>query len=398
MMPGPTRPTQICYLGLSRWPEGPGDPRVFQKQLTTLAEEGYSVTALVTGHGPTHQLRGITIRPCGWPGSLWSRLWHLPDVYRQATRERADCYFFGNFELLPVALFLKLRTGARLVYDSMEHYPDMMRVSRQVPTPLRNLLACLVDLSERLMTIAVDYVIAADTPTLRRFSWMGRTQVIFNYPLTDLVDSSTDVLHLGIRKKYFGRKVMVFVGSMGWDRGLREMAESTAIIRSKYPSILLCLIGLWQDARIRIEFESLVNHLGIEDCVDIVGPVPHAQIGAYLGVADLGISLLAESEKHQKNISTKQFDYMNAGIPSVVNLLDPFLDYTGRASAGLVVRSLDPNEVASSLDRLLANDSLRMTLGRNGRRFIENQWNWGNEAVKLVSVFDQVLRMPQRLG
>lgn len=385
--PGGLPPPRVCYLGLSRWPNGPGDPRVFEKQLPTLAANGYDVTALVTGEGPSYALRGVKIKPCGWAGGLWTRCRHLPDVYRKAARERADCYFFGNFELLPVALLLKLRTRASLAYDSMEHYPDMMRASRHVPHAARGFLATLVDLAERALCSRMDLVLTADTPTMSRFFRMDNAEVIFNYPDIDILDAYDSVLSNALHNRYCGRRVIVYVGSMGWDRGLRQMAYTMKELRYTHPDVLLCLLGGWQFQSVREEFECLVTELDIAESVEIVGHVPYRDIGTYLRSSEIGISLLEESAKHTKNISTKQFDYMAASIPSVVNSLDPFLLYTGRAMAGVVVRTLAPEAIAQACRQLLADSSLRMLMGRNGRRLVEESWNWSIESKKLVRAF-----------
>jgi len=162
-------PPKICYLGMGRWPNGPGDPRIFQKQLPALADKGYEVVALITGECSAYTLHGVSIKPMGWQGGLNRRWRYLYDVFCKGISEQADCYFFGNFELIPTAIMLKIFTGARLVYDAMEHYPDMMRVSRKVWKAIRRPAAAAVDAIERVARPFMDLILTADEPTMCRF-------------------------------------------------------------------------------------------------------------------------------------------------------------------------------------------------------------------------------------
>ncbi len=382
---------KICYLGLSRWPDGPGDPRVFQKQLPALVAAGYAVTALVTGSDKPYDLYGVRIKPFPWEGGLWSRCCYLGDVYRKALAEKADCYFFGNFELLPVAALLKWQTGTRLVYDSMEHFPDMMRVSRQAPVAIRPVLAFGVDLVERVFRRSMDLIITADEPTMDRFRRTRPSAVIFNFPPLHLLDGYDPALLGDLRRRYAGRRVITYVGSMGWDRGLREMAETMVLIKAKAPDVVLTLLGGWQFAQWRSEYEQLLDRLGVRDVVELCGTIPQTQLGAYLRIADIGLALLEESPKHEKNIATKQFDYMCCSVPVVANNLRPFREFLGQARAGTIIDQYVPDQIAEACLKLLKNPELRREMGENGRRMVEQRWNWQSQAHKLREAFVRMM-------
>ena len=54
----------------------------------------------------------------------WLRILTIPRIYRMAEGCRADTYHAVGVESLPVALLLKWRLGAKVVFDSLEcdHY------------------------------------------------------------------------------------------------------------------------------------------------------------------------------------------------------------------------------------------------------------------------------------
>lgn len=383
--------SRICYLGLSRWPNGPGDPRIFQKQLPALAEAGYKVVALITGRGEPYDLHGVCVKPMGWEGGLFRRWRHLYDVFRKGRAEQADCYFFGNFEIIPVAVMLKLLTGTRLVYDAMEHYPDMMRASRKVWRIIREPLAVMVDGIERASRSCMDLIITADEATMWRFRRGRPSEIIFNFPSLRVLDRCDLSLAEKLRKHYAGRRVITYVGGLGPDRGLREMIETIEIVRREFPQIVLQLLGAWQSTDLLREFEQRITSKGLQDFIELHGSIPQDSLGAYLRLSEIGLAPLEASPKHQKNIATKQFDYMCCGIPIVANDLAPFRAFTGQAKAGLIVDTSDPHQFARAIIRLLRDSKLAATLGRNGRRAIENGWNWETQADRLRAAFGKVL-------
>ena len=54
---------------------------------------------------------------------------------------------------------------------------------------------------------------------------------------------------------------------------------------------------------------------------------------------------------------------------------------------GICVNPCDVNEIAKAINYLLENSNLAEELGRNGRRLIENKYNWEIEEQKLLNLY-----------
>ena len=99
------------------------DIRVFTKECTTLAEAGYQ-TVLIACNSKVDGGK-VDVRNVPEEGGRLGRIiLRAFKVYRMALAERADIYHFHDPELLPYGLLLKLKTRAKVIYDSHECYPE----------------------------------------------------------------------------------------------------------------------------------------------------------------------------------------------------------------------------------------------------------------------------------
>ncbi|MHB8926886.1 MAG: glycosyltransferase family 4 protein [Bacillota bacterium] len=349
------------------------------------------MTALVTGAGEPYYLHGVRIIPHAWVGGLFRRIRYLPQVYHAAQEIGADAYWIGNFEVLPVAVYLKRKRGSRLVYDAMEHWPDMVRQSPFLPVGFRWLAAILVDWLDRILFVQADAVLTADTPTMHRYRAHPRTLVNYNFPQLSVLDNYPNELLEKLKNRYAGKRVLVYVGSMGWDRGLREMILALAEVKSTCPNVVLLLIGSFQVPSWQARVRTMVKNAGLDRNVELLGAVPQNELGAYLRIGEVGLAYLWDTPKHHKNISTKQFDYMCCELPVVATDLAPMKQYVGQASAGLLVSPKKQEDLASAIIQLLTDCELAHHLGHNGRNAVEKEWNWEAQEVLLVRTLSSVL-------
>ena len=95
--------------------------------------------------------------------------------------------------------------------------------------------------------------------------------------------------------------------------------------------------------------------------------------------------------KHEKNIATKQFDYMCCKLPVVASDLAPFRDFLGKARAGIITDTSDPQKFADAIMELLENRKQAEEMGNNGRQFVERFWNWERQADALRQAFASVI-------
>jgi glycosyltransferase involved in cell wall biosynthesis len=61
------------------------------------------------------------------------------------------------------------------------------------------------------------------------------------------------------------------------------------------------------------------------------------------------------------------------------------------ADCGILLRSPHPSEIAAAVESLLGNPAEAARLGANGRRAVQERYNWGAALDRLESVYRAVL-------
>lgn len=78
---------------------------------------------------------------------------------------------------------------------------------------------------------------------------------------------------------------------------------------------------------------------------------------------------------------------MSAGIPVIASDFPLWKEIVEGSGCGLLVNPLDPEAIAEAIKWLLENPEKAETMGKRGRKAIEECYNWDKESVKLISFY-----------
>lgn len=142
-------------------------------------------------------------------------------------------------------------------------------------------------------------------------------------------------------------------------------------LQAALPSGLrLRLVGAGEQ---RAELEALVRQLGLEDQVEFVGPVPHAQVPAWLQGMDIYV---AASRLDSESFGVAVIEASACGLPVVVSRVGGLPEVVREGETGLVVEREDPVALAQALRRLSLDPEMRARLGRHGREHVRLHYEW----------------------
>jgi glycosyltransferase involved in cell wall biosynthesis len=86
----------------------------------------------------------------------------------------------------------------------------------------------------------------------------------------------------------------------------------------------------------------------------------------------------------------KLFEYMAMGKPVVTSKVGVIGDYID--GAGLTYKEGDVNDLASKLLKLLEDEEFSKELGEAGRQKVLKNYNWENQARKILEIYQQILQ------
>lgn len=355
----------------------PDDDRVYYKEVLSLLAQ-YPTVDLVAPvkPGETYDLKpGVVLHPLVRRPGLAGRLRTMFAAAAAAVRLKPDVCHFHDLDFVIMAPWVRWRTGARMVYDAHEVYPESMLISPHIPAGLRPLAAWIVDRVEKACARACSLIVTADPPNSASFA---RTRVpaitLFNYPRLSLFEPDPKKVD-ELRRSFSGRRILIYQGTMNRDRGLFHMLDGIRLLKPDIPDILLLLVGL-NDARLRSEADAQIRRDALEQNVRIIPWVPHADMAPYMALAEIGLVPWQPSEKNKKNIPIKVFEYMACGLPLLLADLPSTAPYLADSGAGALYDSTDAAAFAREVRRMLADDAGRDRMARAGREAVARQWNW----------------------
>lgn len=127
------------------------------------------------------------------------------------------------------------------------------------------------------------------------------------------------------------------------------------------------------------------NHLG--DCVKVIPPVSQSELLKILQVADLFVfpSVSEGFGMAAGEAMCMELPVIASHIPSMASLIEDGI-------SGVLVPPADPQALATSIERLIANPENRRRMGREARKRIQERFSIDKVASEIVDVYETLIR------
>ena len=169
-------------------------------------------------------------------------------------------------------------------------------------------------------------------------------------------------------QKAAGYTVVGYAGSHGTPNALDVMQQAAVLLKDKPFSFVL--VG---DGHEKPALQQQAQALGLQGTVAFFGPIPKAQIPAFLAQIDIAYIGWQRVPIYRFGIApNKLMDYMMAGCV-VLHSVEAGNDPVAEAGCGVTVPPADPPAIAAGLRQLVALDAAtRQRMGAAGRQFVRD--------------------------
>lgn len=307
---------------------------------------------------------------------------------------RPDVVHVGHLILLPLAIYIKLRIGCKVIYDAYEFHAFSIaeRLRKGLTFPLAK---AFVYALEGLLIRCCDGVLTIDSShgclKQRYLKHNRNVTVLYNVPPQHVAIDEN--LLESLRKKYKGIPVIIYVGGITKEKGSHNMVEVLSAVRNIAGNARLVIIGRFRGGQ-REDFLALAKRYGVGDAIDLVDWLPFRQMCAYLAVANVGIALYEDTPRFQLlggGNGRKLFMYMYFGVPIVISNHGEVGRIVAEEGCGILTCTTDRENMALSISQLLKDAQLRERMGEAGRRAIFNRYNWDAEKEKMLGMYQRLL-------
>jgi glycosyltransferase involved in cell wall biosynthesis len=186
-------------------------------------------------------------------------------------------------------------------------------------------------------------------------------------------------------------KIAIYVGSFYPHHGLELLVEAVnLIIRQRRKKVHLFIIG---DGVTRQAVETYVRQRDLCGYISFLGRRAHHEIPLWIGASDVCTYILKSPYSPYFGFSPiKVYEYMGSARPvAVISNLSEITNFVNENRIGIARQTQDPEELANIIETLFSDPALCIQLGRNGRRLVEEYYNWGRVAKDIQGVLFEVI-------
>ncbi|WP_408955104.1 glycosyltransferase family 4 protein [Natroniella sp. ANB-PHB2] len=353
------------------------DTRIFRKQAKSLINAGYDV-ALIVQHTEKEVIDGITIIPLKKPNNRFKRIFSTTwQVYKKALKVDAGIYHFHDPELIPVGLLLRMK-GKKVIYDVHEDVPKQIMSKEWIWKPIRGFVSKVTNAIEKIADKFLTAVVSATPSIGEKFS--TDNIVVHNFPLLDelLLDDTIENENKD--------NIVTYVGGITSIRGIEEMVEAIGILAEDYQSKFL-LAGKFSSKSLK----ERVKEMDGWSKVKFQGFINRGQVAENLAKAKAGLVLFHPLPNHIDAYPNKMFEYMSAGLPVIASDFPLWKEIIEGNECGITVDPQKPEEIAAAIKYIFDNPEEARQMGQNGRRAVEEKYNWSIEEKKLLELYKRIL-------
>ncbi|MBR4867838.1 MAG: glycosyltransferase family 4 protein [Clostridia bacterium] len=366
---------RVCILTSVHTPE---DVRIYQKQAKSLRRAGYEVTLVNPSVTKTDAL-GIEFISADLIGiGRLKRMVQSPKkMYRIAKSVEADLYHIHDPELLSVGK--KLQRNAQVVFDYHEDTPGQILSKDYIPKAFRKIISWGFAFKEKRTAKKLSAVITATDTINGFFTAKGCKKVVTvnNYPILD--EFQKDV-------SFENREDAVcYIGGITRIRGIQEVVKSL-----KKANYRLLLAGAFDSG----ELEENVKAMPEFEKTEFFGLVGRSEVADILARSKVGLVTLYPVPNYVNSLPIKMFEYMAMGVPVVYSDFAFWKTLAGNEQdgvCGIAVDPYNPDEIRNACEYIIAHPEEAKQMGENGKRLVNEKYNWKNEEVKLLALYRELL-------
>lgn len=377
--------------------EFPPDIRL-EKEISALVNANFELTLLCNSYSqkpyPNFPFGKITRIKSLFKSSKLNKVINFPLflnprlIYyslKTAANEKPDFFHVHDLPMFPIGYLLKLLFKKPLILDLHENYPAALRAFKK--KGLINFFFKNPYLAEKLEKFGVkkaDRVITVIEENENRLVEDYKIDSKKCFVVSNTVELETfakNPIDQNIINGYKDKFIILYAGWVSPERGLETPIMGMKLVQEKIPNAKLLIIG----NGVSVEpLKKIVEKQKLNEIIQFIPWVGHDKINSYMKLAKIGIITHPVEDFINTTITHKLFEYMSQSLAVVLSESDPFKRIMSEINAGLVFKSADPKDFAEKIEQVSHSFN---KYGENGRRAVEEKYNWKNDAETLINMY-----------
>lgn len=291
---------------------------------------------------------------------------------------KADCLVANDLDTLPAVRFAAWFKRLPFILDSHEYFTEVPELIN------RTLVKRIWKGIERRFLPKANAVVTVNQAIADLFveEYGVRVYVIMNLPLS--TSPSTVFSAPEIPQSFRDKKMILYQGAVNVGRGLEHMIAALPLL----PGHFLAIAG---DGDVLPQLKEQVRLAGLEQQVWFVGRLPFEQLKELTRQAWLGMSLEQDLGLNYRLASpNKVFDYMHAGVPSLVSDLPVMGQLVRQEGCGQVIDHFDPESIRQAIKEMERDEPGYQRMKEAAIHAAE-RYTWEAQEERISNIFNAVI-------
>lgn len=199
------------------------------------------------------------------------------------------------------------------------------------------------------------------------------------YGSRSIVVRNAPELLTAVSPKPDAARFILYQGALNAGRGLENLIRAMTEIP--------CRLVMAGEGDLSESLRQLTSELGLNDKVTFLGRVLPADLPALTARAWIGYNVSENAGlSYYLSLNNKFFDYVHAGLPSLINPFPEYEKLCGEYEVGLLTRP-EVGDIVEKAGRLLEDEALHRHL-QSQCLAAREKWNWENEKRHFLSIFE----------
>ncbi|MCH7612814.1 MAG: glycosyltransferase [Candidatus Marinimicrobia bacterium] len=359
------------------------DPRIFYKEAVSLAKK-YDVELHAPANFDFKEGNGVKIFGLPKWDKVSDRKKIRKELLKRINRSTADIFHFHDPELIFLGFYIKIIKRKIVIYDIHEDYYTQILLKKWIPTKfIRTIAAIIFSFIEKLICNSFDLIIFAENYYKNSYPQkiIDKSTDILNYPILNETKS------IAMNNDYVK---VIYTGFVSVERGAINMIKCHRVLIEKGYNVRLYLVGHLKDENI---ISLIEDDAELNETIKIIGKreyVDKSEIDIQYSDADIGLALISSKAHYEKKLLTKFFEYMQNEIPIVISNYDKWEKLVRDTGCGICVDPDNPIEIVNAVEYLINHPTIAKQMGKNGRKAVEEKYNWDIQAEKLITVIKSI--------
>lgn len=185
------------------------------------------------------------------------------------------------------------------------------------------------------------------------------------------------------KNEYSNGKYILYVGRIGFRKGIFDYLKCAEIIINKYQDIKFYIVG--KGVLLSKVKKTIKNHK-LKDNIILLGYANEKRLIELYRNAYLLLIL-----SYYEGLPNVLLESMSCGVPSVATNVGGIPDVISHGQNGLLCKPGDPEHFAEEVSKLIEDEDLRNVMSKNARDTIEKKFSWDKISDRVLNFYDKVL-------